>query len=158
VNDGTVDGGPTLDLLVAAITAAGGPSYAHRQIDPVNNADGGVPGGNIRVGFIFRTDRGLEFVDRPGATATTANAVVAGPGGPALVYSPGRIDPTDPAFHDSRKPLAGEFRWRGTTLFAIANHFNSKGRGRPALRLLPAADPQLGGAAARPGAGGERLR
>jgi len=28
----------------------------------------GAPGGNIRVGYIFRTDRGLAFVDRPGVT------------------------------------------------------------------------------------------
>ena len=28
--------------------------------------DGGEPGGNIRVGFLYRTDRGLQFVDRAG--------------------------------------------------------------------------------------------
>ena len=33
-----------------------------------NNADGGAPGGNIRVGFLFRSDRGLRFVDRLAAT------------------------------------------------------------------------------------------
>jgi predicted extracellular nuclease len=130
-NDGTVAGGPTLDLLVAAIAAAGGPVYSYRQIDPVNNADGGQPGGNIRVGFIFRTDRGLEFVDRPGGTATAATGVVAGPGGAELTLSPGRVDPTNAAWLDSRKPLAGEFRWRGQTVIAVANHFNSKGGDDP---------------------------
>jgi predicted extracellular nuclease len=97
----------------------------------VNRADGGQPGGNIRVGFVFRTDRGLEFVDRPGAGAITPNAVDVAHGGPHLRYSPGRIDPADPAFTDSRKPLAGEFRFRGRTLFAVANHFNSKGGDQP---------------------------
>ena len=33
--------------------------------------DGGQPGGNIRVGFLFRTDRKLQFVDRAGGDATT---------------------------------------------------------------------------------------
>jgi predicted extracellular nuclease len=131
VNDGTVAGGPTLDVLVAAISAAGGPAYSYRQIDPVNNADGGQPGGNIRVGFIFRTDRGLSFVDRPGGDATTPTAVVAGPGGAELTLSPGRVDPANAAWLDSRKPLAGEFRWRGQTIIAIANHFASKGGDDP---------------------------
>jgi hypothetical protein len=131
VNDGTTDAGPTLALLIAAIQDAGGPLYDYRQIDPVNNADGGEPGGNIRVGFIFRTDRGLEFVDRPGGTSTASTGVVTGPDGPELTFSPGRVDPTNPAFNASRKPLAGEFRFRGETLFVIANHFNSKGGDDP---------------------------
>ena len=131
VNDGTVDATLTLDMLVAAISAAGGPSYSYRQINPVNNQDGGEPGGNIRVGFIFRTDRGLAFVDRPGGTSTAATGVVAGPVGAELTFSPGRIDPTNPAFNASRKPLAGEFSWRGQTVFAVANHFNSKGGDDP---------------------------
>ena len=66
-NDGVVDAAQPGDKLIAAIQAAGGPTYEYRQIDPVNNQDGGAPGGNIRVGFLFRTDRGLSFIDRPGA-------------------------------------------------------------------------------------------
>jgi predicted extracellular nuclease len=130
-NDGTVDATQTLTMLVDAISAAGGPAYSFRQIDPVNNADGGEPGGNIRVGFIFRTDRGLSFVDRPGGNATTPTGVVAGAGGAELTFSPGRIDPVNAAFANSRKPLAGEFRWHGKTIIAVANHFNSKGGDDP---------------------------
>jgi predicted extracellular nuclease len=130
-NDGVVDASQTLNMLVDAISAAGGPAYSFRQIDPTNNADGGEPGGNIRVGFIFRTDRGLQFVDRPGGDATTPTGVVAGAGGAELTLSPGRIDPLNAAFANSRKPLVGEFRWRGQTLFAVANHFNSKGGDDP---------------------------
>jgi len=131
-NDGTVAANVTLDRLVAAVQAAGGPAYQYRQIDPVNNADGGEPGGNIRVAFLFRTDRGLSFVDRPGGTATAPTQVVAMPDGkPALSLSPGRIAPTDPAWTASRKPLAGEFRWHDKPLFVVANHFNSKGGDQP---------------------------
>ena len=65
----------TLQQLIAAIQAAGGPTYEFQQINPVDDADGGQPGGNIRVGFLFRTDRGLAFVDRPGGTSTTARPV-----------------------------------------------------------------------------------
>jgi uncharacterized protein len=131
VNDAVTDAGATLTTLVAAIQAAGGPLYEFRQIDPVDDQDGGEPGGNIRVGFIFRTDRGLSFVDRPGGTPTAATGVVAGPSGAELTFSPGRIDPTNPAFLNSRKPLVGEFRYRDRTLFVIANHFNSKGGDDP---------------------------
>jgi uncharacterized protein len=128
-NDATVAADVTWGLLIDAIEAAGGPtSYDYRQIDPASNQDGGEPGGNIRVGFLFRTDRGLAFVDRPGGDATTP--VVVSPG-PQLSISPGRILPTNPAFLNSRKPLVGEFTYDGAPLFAVANHWNSKGGDQP---------------------------
>lgn len=132
VNDSVVAADQTLARFTAAIVAAGGPAYQWRQIDPTDDADGGEPGGNIRVAFLFRTDRGLSFVDRAGGDATTATQVVRGTLGlPRLTLSPGRIAPTDPAWNASRKPLAGEFRWRGRPLFVVANHFNSKGGDQP---------------------------
>src|SRR5213079_1307947 len=74
-DDGTVDPSVTVSTLIAAISAAGGPTYEYRQINPVNDQDGGEPGGNIRQIFLFRTDRGLSFVDRPGGTAATPTGV-----------------------------------------------------------------------------------
>jgi hypothetical protein len=130
-NDGTVTANLTLSRLIAAISAAGGPAYDFRSIDPVDGQDGGEPGGNIRVAFLFRGDRGLKVVDRGAATSTTANAVLDAGGTPALAFSPGRIDPTNPAFDDSRKPLAAEFLFNGVTLFVVANHWNSKGGDQP---------------------------
>jgi hypothetical protein len=130
-DDGTVGSDTTLNLLVAAIEAAGGPHYDYRYINPVNDQDGGEPGGNIRQVFLFRTDRGVSFVDRPGGGSTTATTVVNGADGPELSASPGRIDPTNAAFTASRKPLAGEFLVGGQRLFVIANHFNSKGGDQP---------------------------
>jgi uncharacterized protein len=130
-DNGIVDASTTWTMLVAAIQAAGGLTYQYRQIDPVNNMDGGATGGNIRVGFLFRTDRGLSFIDRPGAGSTTANAITGSGAGTQLQYSPGRIDPTNTAFSTSRKPLAGEFMFNGHHLFVIANHWNSKGGDEP---------------------------
>jgi uncharacterized protein len=130
-DDGTVDASQTWAKLVAAIQAAGGPPYEFRQIDPLNNADGGAPGSNIRVGFLFRTDRGLSFIDRPGGDATTPTTVIAHPSGPRLSLSPGRIDPNNTAYIDTRKSLAGEFRFRGKKLFAIVVHFSSKSDDQP---------------------------
>ena len=130
-NSGTTDASLTWEMLIAAIQAAGGPVYDYRQIDPLDNEDGGQPGGNIRVGFLFRSDRGLEFVDRPGGDATTATAPVSHPSGIQLTLSPGRVNPQHPAFEETRKSLAGEFRVRGRKLIAIVNHFSSKGGDQP---------------------------
>jgi predicted extracellular nuclease len=130
-NDSVVDASLTLAKLRDAVVAAGGPTYSWRLIDPVDDQDGGEPGGNIRQAFFFRTDRGVSFVDRPGGTSTTATGVVAGPGGPELTVSPGRVDPTNPAFINSRKPLVGEFMYNAHRLFVVANHFNSKGGDDP---------------------------
>ena len=130
-NDNVVDASQTLSQLVATIAAKGGPTYAWREIDPVDDQDGGAPGGNIRQVFLFRTDRGLSFVDRPGGDSTTPNAIVGSGAATHLQYSPGRIDPASGAWNTSRKPLAGEFDYRGHKLFVIANHFNSKGGDDP---------------------------
>jgi len=133
-NDGVTDASVTWSMLIQAIQAAGGPLYQYRQIDPVNNQDGGVPGGNIRTGFLFRIDRGLEFIDRPGGDATTPAMVVSTPSGPQLSVSPGRIDPGNAAWSSPegvRKPLVGEFRARGKKLFVIANHWKSKTQDNP---------------------------
>jgi hypothetical protein len=129
-DNGVTDASQTYAALIAAITAAGGPTYEFRDIAPENNLDGGQPGGNIRVGFLFNPAR-VTFVDRPGGSATVATTVVAAPSGPQLSVSPGRIDPTNAAFAASRKPLVGEFLFNGRRLFAIANHFNSKGGDDP---------------------------
>lgn len=129
--DGTTSAGVTLRKLADAIQAAGGPAYDWREVDPENLADGGQPTGNIRVAFLFRPDR-VSFVDRGTAGPTTATEVVEGPGHRAhLTVSPGRIDPTDEAWTNSRKPLAGEFRFRGRTVIVVANHWASKGGDRP---------------------------
>ncbi|MFF3335965.1 endonuclease/exonuclease/phosphatase family protein [Streptomyces sp. NPDC002888] len=125
-NDGTVAADQTVTKLIDAIVAAGGPTYDWRSIDPTNNADGGEPGGNIRQVFLFNPER-VSFTERAGGDATTATGVTKVHGKAQLTASPGRIDPTDTAWANSRKPLAGEFVFRGRTVFVIANHFNSKG-------------------------------
>lgn len=129
-NDGVVAADQTLDKFTAAIRQAGGPRYEWRQIDPVDGQDGGQPGGNIRVGFLFDPKR-VSFVDRPGGDATTPVEVVDNGGSPELSVSPGRIEPAEDAWDDSRKPLAGEFVFEDHTVFIVANHFASKGGDQP---------------------------
>ncbi|MBA0050465.1 endonuclease/exonuclease/phosphatase [Streptomyces sp. AJS327] len=127
-DDGTVSAGKTLDQLTEAIAKAGGPAYEYRQIDPEDKADGGQPGGNIRVAFLYNPER-VSFTDREGGDATTPVEVTERDGEPALSASPGRVTPQDDAWEASRKPLAGEFRFQGRPVFVVANHFSSKGGG-----------------------------
>ncbi|MFB2878171.1 SdiA-regulated domain-containing protein [Floridanema aerugineum] len=131
-NDSVVDASVTYQTLINAIAAAGGPTYEYRQIDPVDDTNGGEPGGNIRVGFLFNPSR-VSFVDRPGGTSTSSTTVtdIGSNGIPDLSASPGLIDPTNSAFNASRKPLVGEFVFNGQTVYVIGNHFNSKGGDQP---------------------------
>jgi hypothetical protein len=143
-DDGVVAADVTLADLTAAITAAGGPAYSWTQIDPVNDADGGQPGGNIRQVILYRTDTGLTFDAAPGGSATAADSVTGSGAATALAQSPGRIDPSAPAWSgaetltdpsgsgrtmpgaQSRKPLAAQFTWQGHTVFVINNHLTAK--------------------------------
>ncbi|GGV79374.1 hypothetical protein GCM10010294_50060 [Streptomyces griseoloalbus] len=125
-DDGTVAADRTMAGLIDAIAAAGGPRYDWRSIDPADKSDGGEPGGNIRQAFLFNPDR-VSFTDRSGGDATTPADVTKIHGKAALTLSPGRVDPASEAFENSRKPLAGEFVFRGRTVIVIANHFASKG-------------------------------
>ncbi|MBB4980202.1 endonuclease/exonuclease/phosphatase family protein [Streptomyces nymphaeiformis] len=125
-NDGTVAADQTVKKFTDAIVAAGGPAYEWRSIDPQDGKDGGEPGGNIRQVFLFNPAR-VSFVDRAGGDATTPVAVTGEKGDAHLTVSPGRIDPANTAWESSRKPLAGEFRFRGRTVIVVANHLSSKG-------------------------------
>jgi len=129
--DGVVDSTLTTDKLIAAITAAGGPAYTARWVNPQDLTDGGAPGGNIRQVFFYRVDRGVGFAKAPAGDATTAESLTVVRGRPHLALNPGRITPTNAAWTDSRKPLVAEFTFRGKTVFAIANHFASKGGDDP---------------------------
>jgi predicted extracellular nuclease len=130
VNDSTVDASTTLGMLVGAIAAAGGPSYQTRSIDPVDDQDGGEPGGNGRIVFLYNPAR-VGFIDRAGGNATTPTVINNAGGTPQLSVSPGRVDPGNMAWNNTRKPLAGEFAFAGKTVFVVAAHFVSKGGDTP---------------------------
>ncbi|MFB7664222.1 lamin tail domain-containing protein [Kitasatospora sp. NPDC056138] len=125
-NDGTVDASATVAKFVAAVRAAGGPAYDWRSINPVDGKDGGEPGGNIRQVFLFNPQR-ISFTDIAGGDSTTAVDVTGHGRSTSLTASPGRIDPNNEAWDNSRKPLVGQFRFHNKPIFVIANHLNSKG-------------------------------
>lgn len=107
-NDGAelssvVDAALTAETLISAIESIGGPDYTYQEIPPENGMDGGQPGGNIRVGFLFNPQRvKLQQLERFA---------------------------DDPAFLESRKPLVGEFTFNDIPVTLINNHFASKSGG-----------------------------
>ncbi|WP_159881007.1 5'-nucleotidase C-terminal domain-containing protein [Paenibacillus puerhi] len=125
-NNGEVGADQSAASLIAAIQAAGGPVYTYTDIAPVNNQDGGAPGGNIRVGFLYNPARVTLSDSVNGAKGSSTTAVQYDGGADKLTYNPGRIDPTHAAFNSSRKPLAAQFDFKGEKVIVIANHFNSK--------------------------------
>ena len=119
-NDGVVAADQTITKLEAAIKAAGGPAYDSRSVDPVNDQDGGQPGGNIRNVFLFNpavvsfVDAGATTVDRSTRQATTTRrwwTLRRSRNRGAFRATPHHID--DLALASSSE--AGRQRWTGTT-------------------------------------------
>ena len=130
-NDGATDSGTTdakqsAQKIIDKIKASGGPEYQYIDIAPEDKADGGAPGGNIRVGFLYNAER-VQLVKGTPGKATESVAYK----GEKLTLNPGRIDPTNSAFDSSRKPLAAQFEFKGESVVVVANHFNSKGGDQP---------------------------
>jgi predicted extracellular nuclease len=126
-NDGDVDSGNTdasesYQTLIDEIAAQGGPNYAYTDVAPVDGNDGGIPGGNIRVGHIYRTDR-VHIAE--GEHGGPTDAIEIDENGD-LNYVSGLIEPTHDAFTSSRKPLMTEFVFKGESVYVIGNHWNSK--------------------------------
>ncbi len=109
----------TLQLLIDEILAAGGPQYEF--IDNIfigDDTNGGEPGGNIRVAYLYNPDRVTFLPDSLEAIA------IEGQGD----------DPANP-FIGSRPPLAATFEFNGEEVTIVNNHFTSKGGSAPLFGL-----------------------
>jgi predicted extracellular nuclease len=121
----------TLSTLAAAIRAAGGPQYAFTDVAPVDDKDGGQPGGNIRTAYMYKPELIRLYKANPGGPLD-ANQVL---DGPTLKYNPGRIDPANEAWTASRKPLVAQWEViskkgsnkKEDVFFTVNVHFGSKG-------------------------------
>ena len=129
---GQVPADAAYQALIAAIGAAGGPSYAFREVPPRADQDGGMAGANIRVGLLFNPVR-VAFPGRGCAGPEDKVGIRYRDRQPSLTLNPGRIAPMHPAFAGdnryhwvpSRKMLASEFAVGGRRLFVIVCHFKS---------------------------------
>lgn len=113
VNDGTTSASVTLQLLVDAIAAAGGPQYEFIDNTFITDGQsGGQPGGNIRTAFLYNPDR-VDLVD--------------GSVQPIGSQAPGAT------FAGARLPLVATFEFNGQEITVVDNHFSSKGGSAPIL-------------------------
>ncbi len=103
-------------------------TYKFTDIAPIEDTEGGQPGGNIRVGYIYREDR-VSLVNPNRGGSDEAVSIVDG----HLSKNPGRIDPLNSAFDSTRKSLAAEFEFKGEQIIVINNHFSSKRGDEPDL-------------------------
>jgi len=96
-----LSGYATAAKLIAAIEAAGGPTYAYVEVTPTEST-GGEPGGYIRPGFLYNPER-VTYVD--GSARALGDAIFTG----------------------TRRPLVAEFQFNGQTFTAIDMHSTSRG-------------------------------
>lgn len=120
-NDGVTSADITLQKLIDAIVAAGGPRFEFAEIAPVDGTSGGEPGGNIRPAFLFNPAR-VSLVDG------------------SLMIVPGAEG--DPAFDNARKPLVATFLFNGHEVTVVNNHLTSKGGSSP---LFGTIQPDING-------------
>lgn len=117
-NSATTSASLTLETLISAILSAGGAAY-----DYIDNAyigddkNGGRPGGNIWVAFLYRSAR-----------------IATGSIEPVVNPTDQQTNPNNP-FFGSRLPLAISFSTRGNlpseTFLLVNVHFSSKGGSAP---------------------------
>ncbi|MCW2265037.1 putative extracellular nuclease/glycosyltransferase involved in cell wall biosynthesis [Gluconobacter cerinus] len=103
-SDGTVSAEQNLAALVKAIADAGGPTYSWAQVDPANNTQGGVTGGNIRSVFLYNADR----VTLKEPVTTIGSEELSG------------------TFKNTRLPLVGTFEFNGKDVTLINVHLSSQ--------------------------------
>ena len=108
-DNGVVSADDTLQMLVDAIVSAGGPTYIAFNVEPANNTQGGVPGGNIRNAFLYNPER----VDLVGFQPLSAG-----------LLSAAGADPT--SFDGTRIPLIGVFEFKGIEFTVVSVHNSSR--------------------------------
>jgi Ca2+-binding RTX toxin-like protein len=132
---GTNDASQTWQMLVDALNArVPGAKYQWVDQPPVINSEGGQGNGNIRVGFLYDTNRvqlgnlaadapieeRRKWTDRIGDGTRDAGDLIAF--SDDMVAA--EINPGD--WSSTRKSLLAQFSFNGNTVFLAANHFTAK--------------------------------
>ncbi len=105
----------TLQTLIDAIVAAGGPTYSFIDNTFIGDeTSGGQPGGNIRTAFLYNDAR---------VTLDASSVQTIGGQG------------SGEAFEGARLPLVADFEFNGETVTVVNNHFSSKGGSAPILGI-----------------------
>lgn len=111
----------TLEKIIYA-TNCPGAHYRKTYVAPFIGDDGGQPGGNIQVAFIYNANR-VEFKQRGDPSPLMDNVITASGD---LLHNPSRLYTRHPEFKRTRKSIMAQFSFRGEKVFVMANHLNSK--------------------------------
>lgn len=115
-DDGTLSADQTLQAIVDAIAAAGGPTYSFvSALVDEDGETGGVPGGNIRNALLYNAER-VALKE----AVTLEEDVLSDLG----VSNPA-------AFDGTRDPLLGVFAFNGQEVSVIVNHLSSRSGSDP---------------------------
>lgn len=143
-SDGVVKSDLTLKKLLDAIhTLDSNLKYRATYISPLHNTDGGKPGLNIRVAYLYNSKR-VGFRKSENEASATDNAVVLANG--KLSFNPVRVNVdhtyddngvTKDAFENTRKTLAAQFLFNGHTVTLLNNHWSSKRGETPVNGKVP---------------------
>ncbi|KAK7690827.1 hypothetical protein QCA50_005928 [Cerrena zonata] len=135
-DNGVVTANKTLSTLVQAISSAaaqlgasGAPFvYDFVNIPPQNNMDGGKPGSNIRVAYLWNPNKVSLLPGHVVGSATQNTEVVQSEKGEVnLNHNPGRIQPNHEAWEETRKPMAAAWQTTdGSRFFTVNVHLSSK--------------------------------
>jgi predicted extracellular nuclease len=117
-------------------------AYDFLNIDPFAHNDGGQPGGNIQVAYIYNKNR-ITFRPRGNPTSLMDNYLR---GDGRVFHNPMRLFTRDSSFSSARKSLLVEFEFNGQVVVFIANHFNAKLGDSP---MWGAIQPQVTGSEAK---------
>jgi predicted extracellular nuclease len=128
-DDGTTSAELTISKIIDEIAARSAVEYAYSQIDPMNNQDGGIPGGNIRSIILYREDKGIFLDENPDNNYFSTN--------------PRLIEEGHWRFAGTRKPLAALFEKDGVPFVVIAVHLTSRNADSPLFgNLQPIEKPE----------------
>lgn len=133
--DGVTDASTTWGELVDAVNAATGKHYQWVDEAPAISGNvGGAPGGNIRVGFLYDTDRvqlgnlaaDATLAERRAYTDLIGDGVRTA--GDLIAIDDSQVAGINAAdWSGTRRSIVGEFEFNGQTVYAFGSHLPSKG-------------------------------
>ena len=126
INDDIVSADITFRLIIDEIQRLSNVKYRYVEISPFDDIDGGMEGANIRVGYLYRTDRNLKFIYKLPKNHIFEAEIKELYNDIYLVPNPSQIGINNLAFTQSRKPLVAEFLINEEKIFIINNHWVSK--------------------------------